>query len=121
MMGKYKLVFWIGLVFLAASCTSKNEGDIEPPNNACVTVGLRYSIDIKPIVDVSCANANCHSPAGGQLPFYDTRVGLINNEQKIRERINLPDGSPSKMPLGGSLSDCNIEKLEAWFDDGAPN
>jgi len=112
------------MVFIMAttSCYYDNRQDVyQNFPNFCDTTGLRYTIDIKPIVDVSCANPNCHSPAGGQQPLLNTIDGLKNNEQKVRTRINLPVGSPGKMPLGGTLSDCNIDKIDAWFDDGAPN
>jgi len=115
------ILLLIFFVFNIASCSYDNIEEKYPKEpNFCETTGLRYSIEIKSIVDLNCATANCHNPAGGQLPFLHTIEGLKNNEMEVRVRINLPEGSIGKMPLIGNLSDCNKDKIDAWYDDGAP-
>lgn len=85
----------------------------------CDSDGVTYQNDIEPIIDVNCLA--CHN-TGGQLPDLSTIDGMRNNEAIILEVINKPLGDPDLMPPppNGPMSDCNIEKIEKWYETGTP-
>jgi hypothetical protein len=102
--------FVIGTLFLA-SCGGDEE---------CVTTGLTYGKDIKPLLS-NCANAGCHvsNAAIGSLANYeDTK--LYVSFGRILGSVKHEKGF-SPMPKGSSKwSDCNISKLDAWIKAGMP-
>lgn len=119
----FKIFLSGGLIALAvSSCYNDNKEDIyqnNPDGNNCETDSVTYSADVSLVFKNSCALSGCHagtSPAAN-LDLSDYSQAKDRSSQ-IVNRIN---GEGSIMPPGGSLSDCNIEKIETWVADGAPN
>ena len=91
-------------------------------NNSCEdcdTTNLAYT-DISPIIQSNCLN--CHgssNPANGrELSTYaQLKDALLNTN--LLDRINDRNGA-SVMPVGGKMSDCNINKIEIWYNNGMP-
>jgi len=110
-------------ILIFSSCTYYNEEELHP-NEVCDTSNITYTIDIKPIFEKNCYS--CHS---NSAPTLQGNFNLedFNNIQREVDNGNLllnikhdPDGIP--MPKGGTkLSDCNINKIENWIDQGIPN
>jgi hypothetical protein len=50
-----------------------------------------------------------------------THASLSASKEKVRNRINKPIGDPLVMPQGGPMIKCNIDKINAWIDQGALN
>ncbi|MBV6425601.1 MAG: hypothetical protein KIPDCIKN_00082 [Haliscomenobacter sp.] len=110
------IVFTISL--LAFSCTNEK---VEEPNG-CDTSNVKYSTDIAPIVQSSCSNG-CHNgntpSAGFRLDSY-AAIKVKVDQGRLYGAVAQLAGF-SAMPVGGRLSDCNISKIKAWVDAGAPN
>ncbi len=102
----------------AFSCKYDNYEDSYPEPVICDTDSLTYNIDIKLIVDVNCVV--CHSPSGGFFPFLDSYQKLLSNEFGVTNRISLPSGDSKSMPPTGPMNSCDIEKINMWYADGAP-
>jgi cytochrome c553 len=116
MTNKIKLMALLILGIFVASC-GKEDDPV-----ACVTTGLTYNKDIKPILS-SCAAAGCHVSAaamqiGSYANYADTKASVAYG--RILGAIkHSPAHSP--MPKNGTkLSDCNISKIEAWIAAGLP-
>ncbi|MCB0607205.1 MAG: hypothetical protein H6562_25165 [Lewinellaceae bacterium] len=92
------------------------------PQNSCVTDGATYQGTVLPIIQNNCYI--CHSQSAKQgnvvLEGYDNLKFYVDN-QKLVGVINHAPGF-QQMPQGQpKLGDCNIAKIEAWVQAGAPN
>lgn len=104
------------LALFVASCTSENEEDLfgDP---VCETTNMSFSKDIAPIMNANCVS--CHGPNGsapGSLNSY-AGVKAMADSGELYNRIAIT----KDMPPAGPLPDCQISKIKAWIDDGAPN
>jgi len=92
------------------------------PDDTCESTGLTYSNFAGDFINSNCGNAGCHA-AGSAFTFemhnYETTKTAVDLG-RIIGAINHDEGF-SAMPQGQSqLSECNIEKLTTWIQDGAP-
>jgi hypothetical protein len=122
-----KKLFLLSFAFLLfQSCYYDNAeelyANLQP--DSCNTVDVSYAEFIQPLSDAQCAFSGCHigaSPAAGlDLSSY---AGLkqIADDGKFVDRINAVNGLPL-MPQGGpKLPSCDISKITAWVQAGAPN
>ncbi len=93
--------------------------DTMPPP-ACDTANISYNNDVIPIFN-SYNCINCHS--GGNTVTLNTYAGTKTavDSGRMAGAINHENGFQS-MPLGGSIMDsCDLAKVNAWIDAGAPN
>lgn len=110
------------LILLIWSC-SKDKASDQTTGTACNTANMSYARDIQPIIAGSCTGS-CHNPdnpTGNRiLTTYSGVVAAIDNG-KLVGVISHSAGYPP-MPQGGAkLSDCSINKIKAWIDQGALN
>ncbi len=116
-----KLIFLV-IIFFFSFCTYNNEEELYP-NEICDTSDISYINDVKPIFEQNCYT--CHSNSVeyyGNLSFenFEHIQRVVDNGKLLRNIKHEPDGTP--MPDGGGkLSDCNINKIEAWVNRGIPN
>lgn len=110
------------LLVLVWSC-SKDKASDQTGNNSCNTVNMSYANDIQPIIAGSCTGSchNTNNPTGNRiLTSYSGLVDAIDNG-KLVGVISHSAGYPP-MPQGGAkLSDCSINKIKAWIEQGALN
>lgn len=114
-------ILLIFIILFAFSCRYDNvEETYKDFITDCDTSVVSYSMDIAPIIDINCIV--CHgsvSPeAGLDLSTYGN---VFANRENIRNRINRPLGDPFVMPQGGPMVQCNIDKINAWINQGALN
>jgi len=111
------------LLGLAASCTYSH-GDPAP---ACdvANENVTYSRVISPIFDANCRE--CHSSTnaatlGGGNDFGDyTAINRYFSPTNLLGCIRHDPGF-DPMPKGrAKLSDCDIQRIEAWIAAGKPN
>lgn len=125
---------WIGLLLagtyliLGIQACSADELP-EPPTGAdCDQVEVSYDLNIKELIDRSCAYSGCHlDSAPGRYANYE---GLLNNlqEGKFEQRVitlradpilgmppnNAPEGRPK------DLSEEELNLIRCWLDKGFP-
>jgi hypothetical protein len=106
-------LFTSGLMF---SCSYKK--DILPKQTDCNVINARFSADIHPIIQSSCAaNPACHGSGSvngpGELLTFN-QVQAAANMIKVAVETR-------RMPLGSSLSQAEINKISCWVNSGAPN
>jgi len=93
-------------------------------NNACFdgcdTLSVGFAAQVWPMMEAYCTG--CHSaaaPGGGiVISGYDDLVALAENES-LMGSIRWESGY-AKMPTNQQLSDCQINQLQKWIDDGFP-
>jgi mono/diheme cytochrome c family protein len=112
-----KLFFALSVILVIISCTKDNNGQIEN----CVTTGVTYSGTVSPIISANCLG--CHG-ATPSAPFSLNTYAAVKakvDDGRLFGAISHAAGF-SPMPKGGAqLGQCEINKIKAWIDAGAPN
>jgi mono/diheme cytochrome c family protein len=109
---KNLLIDWINQGALNNSCVASE----------CDTIDISYLQDVFPIVLNNCTG--CHSgndPSGG---FSLTNHAEVKEAALNFDLLNsiLWNGLAENMPKNGDqLSDCQIDIIEIWINDGTPN
>jgi len=94
-------------------------------NNSCIecdTTNVTYSTHIKPLIRDNCFGCHNGPGAGGGigLAIYDEVKAIADNGKFIGVISHLQGYSP--MPKNGSrLSDCQINMVSIWINQGAPD
>jgi len=101
------------------ACYYDNEEALYP-GTSCDTISPTYTQTISPIISSNCLG--CHSgsapSAGLSLDTYATVKAAVQNKN-LRDHLMQQNGF-SLMPPSGMLSNCNIDKINAWVQDGMP-
>lgn len=98
-----------GIFFTSCLTNVDEEVIIEEPVNE-----VTFSKDIKPIIDNNCIQ--CHSTGGGTSPNLETYGGVSANAARIKAEVE-----SKRMPIGGTLTDKEIQAISIWVDAGALN
>lgn len=121
-MKRHVHILLVALPMLAlGGCYYDNEEELYP--GACAvgdaTITGWYTNNVEPLLQSRCAIPGCHVPGG-------TGPGDFNQYVEVKARVD--DGTFQEqvfvlraMPQGGALSSCELQKLQAWVDAGAPN
>lgn len=111
---------WITIICLAmliaVSCTYKKE------TIACSTANVTYNNTIAGILSANGC-VSCHGagfPSGGvSLHDYNSVKASVPNNRLFGAVNHSPGFRP--MPQGGSkISQCEIDRIKAWIDNGTP-
>jgi hypothetical protein len=108
----------LGSLFLIqmsqSSCTNDK---LDESNPTCDTLMVTYDLQIKPIIDNSCAYAGCHVQGfiWGNYTSFDGLVPYLNDSKFKKEVINTMN-----MPDGFSLSATDFELVECWVNNNYP-
>lgn len=114
---KKKIVFILSIVFFY-SCYNDNEEELYGPVS-CDVSAITYTNDVLPIINTSCATAGCHVSGGtgsGDFTNYTELKAKVDNgsfENRVLIQKNMPPSTP--------LTDCELQILQAWVDNGALN
>ncbi|MFP3593472.1 c-type cytochrome [Chryseobacterium sp. SIMBA_038] len=110
-----KILYILSSAVLLIACESRTYEEIS--DNTPITETVRYTQDVKPVVEANCIG--CHSATGSASykPFtnYDQVKANIDG---ILNRIQRQNGDSQKMPQGGSLSQSQINIFIKWKADG---
>lgn len=116
-------------VVMAAGCYNDKADQLypEPTNpggggNTCDTANMSFATNIKPILKQFCTDLGCHTGNGAPgtylLNAYGGTKTYVDNN-RLLGAIRHENGFTA-MPQGTSkLSDCNINKITAWVNQGA--
>jgi hypothetical protein len=117
----------LGFVFICMeSCYYDVEEELYP-GTACDTTNVSYSNTVFSILETQCLN--CHNNAnssvlgaGIDLEGYTQLKTYVDNGKFLSSITH--DGNASFMPKSANntkLPDCDIAKITAWINAGAPN
>ncbi len=79
-----------------------------------VSAGVTLTNDVMPIINANCSISGCHN--GSQSPNLSTKSQIVNSAARVKART-----ANRTMPLGGTLSQTEIDLIACWVDDGAMN
>ncbi len=106
----------VGLIF--TSC-QKEEVDIFD----CSGLNPTYTVDIKPILDASCAKSGCHNAAtakrGVNLSTFESASSESQKDQFLGV-IQHKKGYPKMPDDGPQLPASQVELLTCWVQNGSP-
>lgn len=111
------------LPLLLLSCTYDKEDELYGANGACDTKNVSYSITVNGLLSAyGCFG--CHSgpsPEGNvNLQGYANVKAVASSGRLYGAISHAPGFQP--MPQGGNkMSSCDLNKIKAWIDAGAPN
>ena len=102
---------WINQGAQNVTCSTEN----------CDVTTVTYTGTIRPLVDNKCVGCHSGSTPGAGLDFT-TYAGIqaVALNGRMWGAINHAAGF-SAMPKGGKLSQCEIDKIEVWINEGAQN
>ena len=118
---KTKIVAGLMICFLSiAGCRY----DVEP-NVFCDTSNVTYSSTITGIINTyGCLSSSCHGganpPAGFSLSGYDAVKAKVT-DGRLFGAISHSSGFVAMPENLGKMDQCDINKVKAWIDAGAPN
>ncbi len=117
-MRRMKRWFLFGGLLATAGCYYDKEEVLYP--GSCdvgdATAAGYWTATIEPLILSRCAN--CHFPGGtgpGDFTQYANVKAIVDNGS-FQQQVFIS----RSMPQGGSLSACDLQKLQAWVDAGAP-
>lgn len=120
-----------GLLLVLGSCYNDKYDKLypTPTTTSCDTTTIKYSTDVAPIITTYCAiNGGCHNAAGnsvtGGLDYtvFATLQAQATASLIIADINGTPTRGHNAMPLNlPPLSQCNINKITRWVNEGAPN
>ncbi len=116
-----KIIPILSALLLLSACEYTSIEELKPEElvDNCPTDSLSFQTDIKPIFVQNCNNSGCHNSGSfnGDFTTYAGIKAKIDDNDKIRQRAVIKKDMPAAAPL----PDCEIRKLTAWLDAGAPN
>jgi cytochrome c5 len=106
------------------SCQYKKEA-IAYPVSTCDTSVVRFSVEIRSILQANCyiCHAAAVANAAGGGYNYETYAGItpnVANGKLLRSIMQVP-GSDFMPKNAAKLSDCDIAKFRTWIRNGYPN
>lgn len=99
-----------------------------PEPSLCEGISPTYEVEIRPIIEASCAYSGCH--LGGAPGLYNSYEGLLANlndgtfrqrviSQKDDPNVGMPPNyAPSDRPQDLTAEELNL--IECWLDAGFP-
>ena len=88
----------------------------------CNTENISYAAFVAPLISANCAGCHSGPTASGNIVLTShAGVKTVAENGRLLGAITWANGY-QRMPKGSNqLSDCKIEKIKAWINDGAPN
>lgn len=87
--------------------------------SACDTSNIRFSTHIQPILQANCVG--CHgnnNPSAGINLTTLAGVQAIGNNGKLVGSVSKLSGFVPMPPAGNGLSNCHINQIKAWINQG---
>ena len=120
-----KLFFSFCVLCLLSACSYDSEEALYDGALDCDTELMSFEADILPIVNGHCTS--CHggsAPSAGLLLENYDQIKVPANDMStngIINRIERAEGEVGLMPKNYRLSQCQINKIKAWVEQGTLN
>ena len=126
---KFVFVVVVLLAYLLFEGCVYNKADQQYPSSGavCDTTNVRYSVEIKAILDANCEPCHYSTAAISGINLYDysTISGLALDGQftygTLLSAVMHKGGAPTMPQNAPMLQDCDINKIAAWVHSGAHN
>ena len=120
----FAILGFSALSIIVGSCTKYVGLDpaLQPKAFVLVCDSVKYSKDIKPIIDTKCAISGCHVTGGIGNGVFSDYNAVYAKVSSGAFKSYVIDNVPEIMPRGGPrLHDTLIAKIQCWLNAGAPN
>lgn len=123
---KVLLVSLLALTFAISGCYNDNEVDLYLGSSTCDTTNVTYlnstsgELSIEKIFEHNCNSCHSGSTPSGNIKT-DSYVSVSDNITRIRGAINHQSGFLPMPQSGGSLSTCELTKIDIWIRKGMLN
>ena len=110
-------------VIVAVSCSKSSEDKLKTQTpSICDTANSAYATDVMPILKGNCysCHGNGESDGGVQLDSYEN-VKDEAQDGSLLGTISHASGYPPMPEDGAKLSDCDINTIKSWIDNGMLN
>lgn len=85
----------------------------------CNLVSVTYTSYVKNIIDTRCISCHSSNPSLPSLQTYADVLAVANDGRLL----GVLDGSPGFTPMpfqSDPLSDCQVDNIREWVQNGAP-
>jgi hypothetical protein len=118
------LLFAAAAALTLSSCYYDSEEELYPgtAGGNCDTTAVSFSATIQPILAANCNSCHNATTANGGVitDNYDALMIPVNAGVFHKAVNHLPGAVP--MPFNGQkLPQCELMKINAWLNQGAPN
>lgn len=131
---KKGLLLFLGLTTILAGCYNDKADKLyvapagttttTTTNTTCDTTAVSYKNTVKPITDQYCAISGCHESAtqadGYDFSAYSGLARAAVNGDLKGSVLHTP-GYIAMPANGATLSDCQVNDIVAWANQGAQN
>lgn len=92
------------------------------PTIECQTENMSYADDIIPIISTNCYACHASNVNFGNVTLDShTDISVHVDNGRLMGSINHQSGFSPMPQNANKLLDCEIEKIESWIVDGAPD
>ncbi len=117
---KVILISALALTLAISGCYYDNEEDLYLGSSTCDTSNVTYSATVAPVFAGYCNSCHSGSSPSGNIKT-DSYTSVITNITRIRGSINHQSGFQAMPQSGGSLSTCDLTKIDIWIRQGMLN
>ena len=117
-MYRSSLIFFSFCLIIFQGCKKEETNN---NNIGCNITSASFKTDVRKILDNNCMGCHNSTSASGGVVF-DTHSNVKSYANGIGDKlyVSLTSATGSKkMPPGGSLPACDIEKVKVWIEGGS--
>ena len=108
------------LTLTISGCYYDNEEDLYLGSSTCDTTNVTYSASVAPVFAGYCNSCHSGSSPSGNIKT-DSYTSVKTNISRIHGAINHQSGFLPMPQNGGSLSSCDLTKIDIWIRQGMLN
>jgi len=121
----HKTILLLLIVFITG-CYYDSEEKLYPQlSTSCDLSNVTFAATVTPILQASCyschSNSNAANSGGGIKIQNYADVVLLANNGKLMGTVTHASGYQAMPQGGGKLTDCEINQLQKWIDNGKLN
>ncbi len=121
----HKIILLLLIISLTGCYYDSEEALYPQLSTGCDLSNVTFAATVTPILQASChschSNSNAVNSGGGVKIQNYADVVILANNGKLMGTITHASGYQQMPQGGGKLSDCEINQLQKWIDNGKLN
>jgi hypothetical protein len=107
----------LALTLVTGGCYYDNEEDLYLGSSTCDTTNVTYSASVAPVFAGYCNSCHSGNSPSGNIKT-DSYASVTANISRIHGAINHQPTFRAMPEGGGSLSSCDLTKIDIWMRQG---
>lgn len=113
------------MIITITGCYYDNEEYLYPQSAVCETDNMSFANDIWPVINASCKGCHGGGSPAGNIPlenYTDVAASAAISEGNYGSLYGAVSHASGNSPMpknADKLSDCTIDQIKAWIDQGA--